>query len=66
VVPLINPHPITRLKRGFRLLADILTLSATSASTVLPVPSSVRAALIDLNWRRGMEEEFASLIANNT
>jgi hypothetical protein len=30
------------------------------------VPSSVHAALIDLNWHRAMEEEFAALIANNT
>jgi hypothetical protein len=48
------------------LLTDRLTLSATSASIVLPVPSSVRAALIALNWHRAMEEEFAALIANNT
>jgi hypothetical protein len=56
----------TRAKRGFRLPADRLTLSATSASTLSPVPSSVRAALVDPNWRRAMEEEFAALIANNT
>jgi uncharacterized membrane protein len=56
----------TRAKRGFRLLANRLTLSATSASTLSPVPSSVRVALIDPNWRRAMEEEFAALIANNT
>jgi hypothetical protein len=31
-----------------------------------PVPSSVRTALVDPNWRRAMEEEFASLITNNT
>jgi hypothetical protein len=30
------------------------------------VPSSVRAALIDPNWHRAMEEEFTALIANNT
>jgi hypothetical protein len=56
----------TRAKRGFRLPADRLTLSTTSASTLSPVPSSVRAALVDPNWRRAMEEEFAALIANNT
>jgi hypothetical protein len=43
-----------------------LTLSATSVSTLSPVPSSVRAALVDPNWRRAMEEEFDALIANNT
>jgi hypothetical protein len=56
----------TRAKRGFRLLVDRLTLSATSASTLSLVPSSVRATLIDPNWRRAMEEEFAALVANNT
>jgi hypothetical protein len=30
------------------------------------VPSSVCATLIDPNWHRAMEEEFAALIANNT
>jgi hypothetical protein len=54
------------VKRGFRLSADRLTLSATSASTLSPVPSSIRAALVDPNWRRAMEEKFAALIANNT
>jgi hypothetical protein len=67
VAPPVNPHPMTtRVKRGFRLLADRLTLSATSASTLSPVPSSVRATLIDPNWHRAMEEEFTTLIANNT
>jgi hypothetical protein len=56
----------TRAKRGFRLLADRLTLSATSTSTLSPVLSSIRATLVDPNWRRAMEEEFAALIANNT
>jgi hypothetical protein len=56
----------TWAKRGFQLPADRLNLSATSASTLSPVPSSVRTALIDPNWRRAMEEEFAALIANNT
>jgi hypothetical protein len=30
------------------------------------VPSSVLTTLIDSNWHRTMEEEFAALIANNT
>jgi hypothetical protein len=55
-----------RAKRGFQLQADKLTLSATSASTLSPVPSSIRAALVNPNWHRAMEEEFAALIANNT
>jgi hypothetical protein len=67
VAPLVNPHPmITRAKRGFWLPADRLTLLATSASTMLLVPSSVRTALIDPNWHRAMEEEFTALITNNT
>jgi hypothetical protein len=48
----------TWAKWGFQLSADRLTLS--------PVPSSVRVALIDPNWRRAIEEEFDALIANNT
>jgi hypothetical protein len=47
------------------LLADRLTLLATSASTLSLVPSSVHATLVDPNWRCIMEEEFAALIANN-
>jgi hypothetical protein len=45
------------------LPTDRLTLSATTASTLSPVLSSV---LVDPNWCRAMEEEFATLIANNT
>jgi hypothetical protein len=56
----------TWVKRGFRLLANRLTLSITSTSTLSPMTSSVRAALIDLNWCRTIEEEFAALITNNT
>jgi hypothetical protein len=48
------------------LPADRLTLSTTSASTLSSVPSSICTALIDSNWNRAMEEEFAALIANNT
>jgi hypothetical protein len=48
------------------LPTDILTLSATSASILSLVPSSVYATLIDPNWRHAIEEEFAALIANNT
>jgi hypothetical protein len=35
-------------------------------ATLSPVPSSVRATLINLNWHHAMEEEFAALIANDT
>jgi hypothetical protein len=50
-------------KWGFQLPADRLTLSATWASILSPVPSSIHATLIDPNWRRAMEEEFTALIA---
>jgi hypothetical protein len=53
-------------KRGFRLLANRLTMLATLASTLSPVPSSIHAAHVDPNWHHAMEEEFAALIANNT
>jgi hypothetical protein len=67
VAPPLNPHPMTmRVKRGFRLLANRLTLSITSTSTLSPMTSSIHATLIDLNWCRTMEEEFAALITNNT
>jgi hypothetical protein len=69
VAPPVNPHPMTtRAKRGFRIPADKLSLSATSSSTLSLslVPTSVRAALTDLSWRRAMEEEYDALIANNT
>jgi hypothetical protein len=55
-----------QVKHGFRLLADKLTLLTISASTLSPVPSSLRATLVDPNWRRAMEDEFAALITNNT
>jgi hypothetical protein len=48
------------------LPADRLTLSATLVPTLSSVPSSVCAALADPNWHRAMEEEFATLITNNT
>jgi hypothetical protein len=53
-------------KQAFRLLVDRLTLSATLASTLSLVPSSIRATLVDPNWRCTMEAEFAALITNNT
>jgi hypothetical protein len=67
VAPPVNPHLMTmRAKWGFRLPADRLTLLATLAPTLSPVPSSVYTALVDPNWCCAMEEEFAALIANNT
>jgi hypothetical protein len=67
VAPPIIPHPMTtRAWQGFWLPADKLTLSATMMSTFSPVSFSVRATLVDPNWRCAMEEEFTVLIANNT
>jgi histone deacetylase 1/2 len=31
-----------------------------------PIPTSVREALADANWRRAMEEEYGALLANQT
>jgi hypothetical protein len=56
----------TRVKWAFRLLADKLTLSATSSSPLSLMPTSVCATLIDLSWRRAMEDEYDALIFNNT
>jgi hypothetical protein len=36
------------------------------SATLSPVPSSVRATLINPNWHHAIEEEFAALIANDT
>jgi hypothetical protein len=67
VSPPVNPHSMTtQTKWGFQLSADKLTLSATLASCMSSVPNSAHAALTNLNWRCAMEEEFASLIVNNT
>jgi hypothetical protein len=67
VAPPVNPHLVTMLvKRGFWLPTDKLTLSATLSSSLSPVPTSVRATLTDPSWSRGMEEEYDTLITNNT
>jgi hypothetical protein len=65
MAPLVNPTSDDHTGE-VGLLADRLPLLASSVSTMSPVPSSVRAALVDPNWRCAMEEEFAALIANNT
>jgi hypothetical protein len=67
VAPLINPHSMTtRVKWGFRLPADKLTLSATSSFVLSPVPTSVCATLTNPSWRHAMEEEYDAWITNNT
>jgi hypothetical protein len=67
MTPPINPHPMTtRVKRGFRLPADKLTLSTTSSSSLSPMPTSVHAALANPLWCHVMEEEYDALITSNT
>jgi hypothetical protein len=62
VTPPKNPHRmITRAKDGFRVLPDRLILAATIPS---PIPSSVRAALTDPNWRAAMEDAYGALMSN--
>jgi hypothetical protein len=64
VSPPVNSHLMTMwVKRGFRMLANMLSLSATSSSTLSPVPTSVRT---DPSWRHAMEEEYDALITNST
>jgi hypothetical protein len=50
VAPPVNPHPMTtQAKKGFHLLADKLTLLATSLPPLSPVPASIHATLADLS-----------------
>jgi hypothetical protein len=58
-------HPmVTRHAAG--TLPPRVLATMTGDSQVSPVPSSVRAALLDPHWRRVMEEEYAALVANQT
>jgi hypothetical protein len=67
VPPHVNHRPMTtRVKRGFRLPANKLTLSATSSSLLSLVHTFVLAALIDPSWCHVMKEEYDALITNNT
>jgi hypothetical protein len=68
VTPLENPHRmVTRAKDGFRVLPDRLILATTTTSpTPSPIPSSVRAALTDPNWRAAMEDEYGAMMSNGT
>jgi hypothetical protein len=64
VTPLVNPHrTVTRAKDGFRMATKPFTFTASPPS---PIPSSVRAALTDPNWRAAMEDEYGALMSNGT
>jgi hypothetical protein len=66
VTPPVNPHRmVTRAKAGFWMPRDTLILAATTTSTSpSPILTSVRAALVDPNWRAAMEDEYGTLMSN--
>jgi hypothetical protein len=68
VAPPENPHRmVTRAKDGFQVLPDRLILASTTTSpTLSPIPSSIRTALTDPNWRAAMEDEYGALMSNGT
>jgi hypothetical protein len=71
VVPVTPPENLHRMvtwvKDGFRVLPDRLIFAATTTSpTPSLIPSSVRAALADPNWRANMEDEYGALMSNGT
>jgi hypothetical protein len=58
---------ITRDKTDFRMVPNRLVLTvATSSPTPSPIPSSAHAALANPHWRADMEEEYGTLISNET
>ena len=66
IIPVTNAHGMrTRGKDGFRQPVDRLNLHMMSAVTS-PVPTSVRAALLDPAWRLAMQAEFDALLSNDT
>lgn len=44
----------------------LVLTAAASTSTPSPIPTSVRTALADPNWRAAMEEEYGALMSNGT
>ena len=60
-------HPmVTRRAAWILRPVDHLMLSAAASPALSPVPSSVRSALADPNWRRAMGEEYEALLINHT
>jgi hypothetical protein len=55
-------HPmVTRRAAGVLRAPDRPILSATSSPTLPSVPTTIRGALADPQWRRAMEEEYEAL-----
>jgi hypothetical protein len=64
VTPPVNPHRmVTRAKDDIRMATQPFTFTVSTPSLI---PSSVRAALADPNWRAAMEDEYGALISNGT
>jgi hypothetical protein len=64
VTPPVNPHMmVTRAKDGFRMATQPFAFTASTPSSI---PSSVRAALADPNWRAAMDDEYGALMSNGT
>jgi hypothetical protein len=57
---------VTRREAGVLRAPDRLILATTSSPVLPPVPTTVRGALADPQWRRAMEEEHDALQANHT
>jgi hypothetical protein len=58
---------VSRATAGFRVLPGRMVLAASmSPSTPSPIPTSVRAALADPNWRAAMEDEYVAQMSNGT
>jgi hypothetical protein len=67
MAPPVNPHPMTTwAKQGFWLSINKLTLSAISSSSLSLVPTFIRAIPADPSWHHAREEEYDSLITDNT
>jgi hypothetical protein len=56
---------VTRRATGVLRPPDRLILSATTSSALPLVPTTVRGALADPQWRRAIEAEYEALQANH-
>jgi histone deacetylase 1/2 len=72
--PTPTVHPmLTRARAGifkpnprYALSSTSVTPASSSTADVSPLPSSVRVALRDPNWRAAMESEYNALLSNRT